>query len=97
MSETIRQSQMRNNNAEIMRRVADGESFTVTVRGRPVADLVPHLHVGRRSPLVPAAALDEALAAAGPAPDPAEWARDLAEGEVVFGDDRPADPWGSAR
>lgn len=28
VSETIKQSELRNNNAEIMRRVADGESFT---------------------------------------------------------------------
>jgi len=42
VSETIKQSELRNNNAEIMRRVADGESFTVTVHGQPVADLVPY-------------------------------------------------------
>ena len=41
MSETIKQSELRNNNAVIMRRVAEGESFTVTVHGQPVADPVP--------------------------------------------------------
>ena len=39
MAETIKQSELRNNNAEIMRRVAAGESFTVTVHGQPVADV----------------------------------------------------------
>jgi prevent-host-death family protein len=93
VSETIQQSELRNNNAEIMRRVADGESFTVTVHGRPVADLVPHQRPRRRHRLVPAAALDELLAAAGPPPDPAEWARDLAEGDLFLGEDQPEDPW----
>jgi prevent-host-death family protein len=93
VTERIQQSELRNNNAEIMRRVADGESFTVTVHGRPVADIVPHRIARRRYQLVPAAALDELLAAAGPPPDPYEWTRDLAEGDAVLGEDRPADPW----
>lgn len=97
MSETIQQSELRNNNAEIMRRVEDGESFTVTVHGRPVADIVPHRRARRRRRLVPAAALDQILAAAGPPPDPQEWARDLAEGNELLGDDRPTDPWEDVR
>lgn len=42
MSETISQRELRNDNAEIMRRVEAGESFVVTRNGKPVADLVPH-------------------------------------------------------
>ena len=42
MSESIPQRQLRNDNAEIMRRVEAGESFVVTRNGKPVADLVPH-------------------------------------------------------
>ncbi|MGQ0773063.1 MAG: type II toxin-antitoxin system Phd/YefM family antitoxin [Pseudonocardiales bacterium] len=42
MGETIKQSELCDNNVEIRRRVADGESFTVTVHGQPVANLVPH-------------------------------------------------------
>jgi prevent-host-death family protein len=42
VGEQISQRQLRNDNAEIMRRVEAGESFVVTRRGTPVADLVPH-------------------------------------------------------
>ena len=42
MPSTISQRQLRNDNAEVIRRVEAGESFTVTKRGTPVADLVPH-------------------------------------------------------
>ncbi len=38
----ISQRQLRNDNAEVIRRVEAGESFTVTKHGRPVADLAPH-------------------------------------------------------
>lgn len=37
---------LRNDVSRILRRVENGERFTVTVRGRAVADLVPHS--GRR-------------------------------------------------
>ncbi len=90
----IQQSELRNNNAEVMRRVAGGESFTVTVHGRAVADLVPHQ--GERTTrmrLVPAKDVDELFAAAGPGPDPDQWVRDTAEADRLFRDDWPVDPW----
>jgi prevent-host-death family protein len=93
VAESIRQSELRNNNAEIMRRVSEGESFTVTVHGRAVADLVPHQRTTARRRLMPAAELDELLAASGPAPDPGQWSRDIAEADELFGDDHPSDPW----
>lgn len=94
MGETIQQSQLRNNNAEIMRRVADGESFTVTVHGRAVADLVPHQRDRIvRLRLARAADIDELFAAAGPGPDPVQWARDTADADQLFRDDWPVDPW----
>lgn len=69
MSDRIAQRDLRNDVSAILRRVAQGESFTVTVRGEPVAELVPV-----RSPrrFVPR---DEILAirAASP-PDPALFA-----------------------
>jgi len=39
--ETIPQKTLRNDVAEVLRRVETGESFTVTVAGRPVAELRP--------------------------------------------------------
>ncbi len=96
MSETIKQSELRNNNAEIMRRVADGESFTVTVHGQPVADLVPHQRqTHRRRRLVPAAEFDAALAQLPPV-DVEQWRRDFAEADDIFGEDLPTDPWEQA-
>jgi len=38
---TIPQRELRNNIAAVLRAAEAGESFTVTVRGRPVARLVP--------------------------------------------------------
>ena len=61
MGKTIRQSELRNNNAEIMRPVAEGVSFTVTVHGRAVADLVPHQRGRPRRSLVPTAEFDEVI------------------------------------
>lgn len=92
MSETIQQSELRNNNAEIMRRVAAGESFTITVHGHAVADLVPHQRSSSRRRFVPTEELDALLAAAGPQ-DAAAWKQDLADADEIFGDDRPDDPW----
>ncbi len=41
MSARIAQRDLRNDVSAILRRVSQGESFTVTVRGQPVAELVP--------------------------------------------------------
>jgi prevent-host-death family protein len=38
---TISQRELRNDNAEVMRGVEEGETYTVTRRGVPVARLVP--------------------------------------------------------
>ena len=37
----IPQRELRNNSGEILRRVEAGESFVVTTRGRPVAEVIP--------------------------------------------------------
>ena len=39
--ETIPQKELRNNVAEVLRRAEAGEEFTITVAGRPVAQLGP--------------------------------------------------------
>lgn len=92
MSDTIRQSDLRNDNAAIMRRVARGESFVVTVNGRPVADLVPHQRESPRRKFVPAREMARAMADL-PEVDAPAWARDLAEADELFGPDIPEDPW----
>jgi prevent-host-death family protein len=38
---TIRQKELRNNVADVLRRAEAGEEFTITVAGRPVAQLGP--------------------------------------------------------
>lgn len=40
--------ELRNDTAGVLRRVEAGETVTITVRGRPVADLVPHRATGPR-------------------------------------------------
>lgn len=92
MSVEIRQSELRNDNAAVMRRVAEGESFVVTVNGRPVADVVPHQADTGRRRFVPVADLEEAFAAA-PMPDPTAWRADLAVADEMFGPDEPVDPF----
>jgi prevent-host-death family protein len=39
---TIPQRELRNDISSILRRAEQGERFTITVNGRPVADLGPH-------------------------------------------------------
>ena len=96
MSVEIRQSDLRNDNAAVMRRVAAGESFVVTVNGRPVADVVPHRrHTGRRR-FVPVGELAQAFAA-DPVPDPAAWRADLRSAEGDLAPDEPSDPFTAHR
>ncbi|MGL5866852.1 MAG: type II toxin-antitoxin system Phd/YefM family antitoxin [Dermatophilaceae bacterium] len=92
MSVVIRQSELRNDNAAVMRRVAQGESFVVTVNGRPVADVVPHREEMRRRRFVPVAELAEAFDSE-PVPDAAAWQADLAAADEAFGPDEPTDPF----
>ncbi len=47
MQEEIGSYEAKTNLPEILRRVDSGESFTITNRGRPVADIVPS-RAGRR-------------------------------------------------
>jgi len=92
MSVVIRQSELRNDNAAVMRRVAEGESFVVTVNGRPIADVVPHRRDTGRRRFVPVAEVAEAFATE-PMPDPIAWQTDLAVADEVFGTDEPTDPF----
>lgn len=93
MPETIGQRQLRNDNAEIMRRVEAGESFIVTRNGRPIADLVPH---GTPTPPPPRrqtlGELQEHFRTL-PKIDIEQWYRDRVADDLIFGDDRIEDPW----
>jgi prevent-host-death family protein len=92
MSVVIQQSELRNDNAAVMRRVAEGESFVVTVNGRPVADVVPHRRDTGRGRFVPVAEVAEAFATE-PVRDPTAWQTDLAVVDEIFGVDEPTDPF----
>jgi prevent-host-death family protein len=72
--------EMRQNASDLVRRVEAGEHITVTVSGRPAAQLVP---VGGRRWRSWAEIVD---AFAGPADDTWDRDRDLVDGEI-------RDPW----
>jgi prevent-host-death family protein len=93
MQTTISQRELRNDSGTIMRRVEQGESFTVTRNGTPVADLVPHDAgvVGRRPRFVP---VEVIAAGAGTLPNwgTREFADELRDLDLAL-DDRDVDPW----
>jgi prevent-host-death family protein len=92
MGEVISQRELRNDNAEIMRRVEAGESFTVTRNGKPIADLIPH-QVGRAVRRWTVGELQAEFRRLTPV-DGAQWRRERAEADAVFGPDDPLeDPW----
>ncbi|WP_156096454.1 type II toxin-antitoxin system prevent-host-death family antitoxin [Amycolatopsis jejuensis] len=85
MGETIDRRTLRDDTAEIMRRVAAGESLVVMSGGHPVADLVPHR--ARRT----LAEVQEAFRALPPMHS-SEWRRERDADDVVFGPDDPGRP-----
>lgn len=82
----IPQRELRNNVAAVLRAAEAGESFTVTVRGRPVARLVPPGDVGRPRTDVDRATIRRILAE--PLDD--ALAADLDAAEAPVGDPWPA-------
>jgi len=84
VSETISQRELRNENAAVMRRVEQGESFTITRNGRPVADLVPRpAETARRRPW---AEVQQRLVALPPM-DVERWYAERAEADELLGSD----------
>lgn len=82
---TIPQRELRNNISAVLREAEAGETFTVTVRGRPVARVVPLEHAGPRTD-VDRATLLRILS--DPIDD--ELAADLDAAEAPLGDPWPA-------
>ncbi|WP_436495977.1 type II toxin-antitoxin system Phd/YefM family antitoxin [Actinokineospora sp. HUAS TT18] len=89
MSQVIGQRELRNDNAEIMRRVEAGERFTVTRNGKPIADIVPHQAgvAPKRRSLGEVQAVFRDL----PPMDVERWYRERAADDEVFGTDDPVD------
>jgi prevent-host-death family protein len=81
MATTIPQKELRNNVGEVLRRAEAGEEFTITVSGRPVAELGP----AHKQQWVDTSTLKDLWALP---PDPALM-RDLEE----FGGEDLQDPW----
>lgn len=84
----IPQRELRNNVSDVLRRAERGERITITVSGRPVAELGPPASAGRGATF---AQLHEMLART---PVDPEWADDL---KRMRDEDRAAsrDPWAS--
>lgn len=91
MGEVISQRELRNDSAEVLRRVEAGESLTVTRRGQPVADLVPHRGHGAARRVVPAETLARAMRELPPW-QAADFDRELRELDARL-DDAQHDPW----
>lgn len=84
--EIIAQRDLRNDVSAILRRVAAGETFTVTVRGEAVAELGP---IQRPKQFVPRDEVAAVLGARPPDPDLMEELRALRSETGADGVDRP--------
>ena len=82
---SIPQRELRNNVSDVLRRAENGERFTITVNGRPVAELGPPRTARPASPETLARILRDA-------PVDPQWAGDL---ERMRSEDAAAarDPW----
>jgi prevent-host-death family protein len=86
MAATIPQRELRNQISDVLKRAEDGERFTITVGGRPVAELGPL--AGARRPAAP-----ERLAAVlAEAPPDLGWASELRQMRDADAD-AARDPW----
>jgi prevent-host-death family protein len=93
MATPLSQRELRNDSGAIMRRVQQGERFTVTRNGVPVADLVPH---GESGPDRPPRFVPVAQIAVGtselPSWDAARFTHELEELDAAV-DDTDSDRW----
>jgi prevent-host-death family protein len=86
MAEIIAQRQLRNDNAEIMRRVEAGETFIVTRNGKPVADIVPHTGNPKRRRYT--GREQQEMARKLPPIDVEQWRREREADDLIFPDNR---------
>ena len=96
MEALITQRELRNDSGAIMRRVEQGECFTVTRNGVPVADLVPHNRANsdHRRRFVPTSQISAGIKQL-PDWDIGHFA--LEQNELAAAvDDRDAEPWKTA-
>lgn len=85
---TIPQRELRNNVSDVLRRAEQGERFTITVAGRPVAELGPPVRADR------GATVADIWRILSQTPVDAGWAEDLAR---MRDEDHASarDPWAS--
>lgn len=88
MPDVIAQRDLRNDNADIMRRVEAGESFIVTRNGKPVADLVPHGEPPAAPGRKTLGQIQAERRRSGPRVDVERWRADRDAANEIFGDDR---------
>ena len=94
MSTIISQRELRNDNADIMRRVEAGETFTVTRNGRPVAKVIPIEDLPEGTRRMTLGEIEEGWGRSGFSYDAAAWLRDVREMRDSLADDRlDEDPW----
>jgi prevent-host-death family protein len=93
MATTVSQRELRNDSGAIMRRVEQGERFTVTRNGVPVADLIPHSESGPDRPqrFIPVAQIAAGMGGL-PDWDAAQFVDELEQLDRAV-DDRDADRW----
>ncbi len=97
MTEVIGQRELRNDNAEIIRRVEAGESFVVTRRGVPVADLIPHRRDAPSGARPTLGEIQEEFRRLPPI-DAERWAAERRVDDEIFGPDDPlTDEWERAK
>lgn len=97
MTEVIGQRELRNDNAEIIRRVEAGETFVVTRRGVPVADLIPHQPGAPARSWPTLGEIQEEFRRLPPI-DAERWAAERRADDEIFGPDDPlTDEWERAK
>lgn len=85
---TITVREFRNDSGRVLKEVSEGQSFTITSNGHPVADLYPHHAAQGPRRFVPLVELIGALSDL-PVVDASQWLADAREGI----DQEVDDPW----